>query len=179
MAEDNAAKDQGASKNDAPAPSKPLLLYILVIINMAVVGGVGFMVYKANQARNHQTNVDEVVEGAKKDNEEDKAKEEKEFVGKTIPLETFLINLSGSQGRKLLKVNMELEVEGDKTPEEIEKRKAAVRDMILLILSSKRYEDVSTKDGKDRLRDEIKQQLNQILKKGLVKQVLFTEFIYN
>ncbi len=179
MAEDNAAKDQGSAKSEAPAPSKPLLLYILVIINMAVVGGVGFMVFKANQARSHQTTVDEVVEGAKKDNEEDKAKEEKEFVGKTIPLETFLINLSGSQGRKLLKVNMELEVEGDKTPEEIEKRKAAVRDMILLILSSKRYEDVSTKDGKDRLRDEIKEQLNRVLKKGLVKQVLFTEFIYN
>ncbi len=179
MAEDNAAKEIAPAKNDAPAPSKPLMLYVLVMINMAVVGGVGFMVFKSNQAHNHQTTIDEVTEGAKKDNEEEKAKEEKEFVGKTIPLETFLINLSGSQGRKLLKVNMELEVEGDKTPEEIEKRKAAVRDMILLILSSKRYEDVSTKDGKDRLRDEIKEQLNRVLKKGLVKQVLFTEFIYN
>jgi flagellar FliL protein len=179
VAEENAAAKESSAKADAAAPSKPLMLYVLVIINMIVVGGVGFMVYKGNIAKSHQTTIEEVTEGAKKDNEEDKIKEEKEFVGKTIPLETFLINLSGSQGRKLLKVNMELEVEGDKTPEEVEKRKAAVRDMILLILSSKRYEDVSTIEGKDRLRDEIKEQLNRVLKKGLVKQVLFTEFIYN
>lgn len=175
--------EESAAKESAPAPAasggKPIILYILALVNMAVVGAVGFMVFKGNQAKDHKATIEEVTEGAKKDNEEDKIKEEKEFVGKSIPLETFLVNLSGSQGRKLLKVNMELEVEGEKTPEEIEKRKAAVRDMILLILTSKRYEDVATKEGKDHLRDEIKEQLNRVLKKGGVKQVLFTEFIYN
>ena len=61
----------------------------------------------------------------------------------------------------------------------IEKRKAQIRDIIIIILSSKTYDEVSTREGKDGLKSEIKDTLNAFLTKGKIVNVYFTEFIYN
>jgi flagellar FliL protein len=170
-----AAAPEAAPAAAGPAGSKPIVLYILVVVNMLVVAGVGFMVYK--NAHKPVATVDQVVEGTKKD---DHAEAEKTpEVGKVIPLETFIVNLAGSKGRKVLKVNMELEVKGQDIIQEIDNRKAQIRDFIIIILSSKTYDEVSTKEGKDGLRNEIKDNVNSFLSKGKIVNVYFTELIYN
>ncbi len=175
MAEVKAAPEATPAAAVTPAGSKPIVLYALVVINMLVVGLVGFMVWK-NSQKPHST-VDQVIEGAKK---EDHAEAEKTpEVGKVIPLETFIVNLAGSKGRKVLKVNMELEVKGQDIIQEIDNRKAQIRDFIIIILSSKTYDEVSTKEGKDGLRNEIKDNVNSFLSKGKIVNVYFTELIYN
>ena len=102
-----------------------------------------------------------------------------EEVGKVIPLETFIVNLANSKGRKVLKVNMELEVTGSDIVQEVDNRKAQIRDFIIIILSVKTYEQISTKEGKDDLRAEIKDKVNSFLSKGKITNVYFTELIYN
>lgn len=62
---------------------------------------------------------------------------------------------------------------------EIDKLKPKVRDIIIILLSAKTYAQVSTKEGKDSLREEIRDQVNLFLTKGQIKRVYFTEFIYN
>ncbi len=175
MAEEKATAPAEAAPAAAPAGSKPIVLYALVVINMLVVAGVGFMVWK--NSHKPAATVDQVIEGVKKDDhaEAEKAPE----VGKVIPLETFIVNLAGSKGRKVLKVNMELEVKGQDIIQEIDNRKAQIRDFIIIILSSKTYDQVSTKEGKDGLRNEIKDNVNSFLSKGKIVNVYFTELIYN
>ena len=73
---------------------------------------------------------------------------------------------------------MEFEVDNDLVQGEIEKVKPKIRDKIIVILSGKSYEQVSTPEGKDQLREEIKNQVNFFLTKGQIKRVFFTEFIY-
>ena len=90
-----------------------------------------------------------------------------------------MINLSGNRGSKLLKVNMELEVDGTKVGEEIDKRKPQIRDIIIILLSSKTYSQLSSAEGKEFLRDEIRDTVNSFLTTGKIKHVLFTEFIFN
>lgn len=176
MAEENAApKDSGADKGGG---KKPMLLYALVVLNMLVVVGVGFMLHLNKKKEEAQPQIEDVIHGEHEAQEAEKNKEE-DFVGKMIPMETFLVNLSGSRGRKLLKVNMELEIEGDKIQEEIEKRKPQIRDIIITILSSKTYEQVASHQGKEYLREEIRDTVNSFLTKGKIKRVLFTEFIFN
>jgi flagellar FliL protein len=114
--------------------------------------------------------------------EHDKLKDEeksKEFIGKLVPLETFLVNISGSRGRKLVKINMELEVTNAEVQEEVEKIKPKIRDYIIIIVSSKTFAEISTKEGKNALREEIKNQINLFLTKGQINKVYFTEFILN
>ena len=118
-----------------------------------------------------------MIDGEVKSTEVDKDKTDD--IGKVIPLETFIVNLAGSKGRKVLKVNMELEVKGSEIIQEIDNRKAQIRDFIIIILSSKTYDEVSTKEGKDALRNEIKDNVNSFLSKGKIINVYFTELIYN
>jgi len=171
------AAEAGKANESAPAASggKPVVLIALVVVNMLVVLGVGFMVWKSRQTP--PTTVEQVIEGEKKTQAHEAA--QPEAIGKVIPLETFIVNLAGAKGRKVLKVNMELEVSGNEIVAEIDNRKAQIRDFIIIILSSKTYEEVSTKEGKDSLRNEIKDNINTFLSKGKITNVYFTELIYN
>lgn len=177
MAEEKAKAPEAAAAAPAAAPAgqKPILLIILVVINMAVVIGVGFMVWKAKQSP--PPTIDQIVAGEKQQAEAEKVVTEE--VGKVIPLETFIVNLANSKGRKVLKVNMELEVTGSEIVQEVDNRKAQIRDFIIIILSVKTYEQISTKEGKDDLRTEIKDKVNSFLSKGKITNVYFTELIYN
>jgi flagellar FliL protein len=167
--------DSAAKASTSGSGSKPIILIALVVINMLVVLGVGFMVWKSRQTP--PSTIEQVVDGEKKTEEHEKATPEE--IGKVIPLETFIVNLAGAKGRKVLKVNMELEVKGAEIVSEIDNRKAQIRDFIIIILSSKTYDEVSTKEGKDALRNEIKDNINTFLSKGKISNVYFTELIYN
>lgn len=176
MADEATAKKMEAE--DTPKSGKPMILYALVIINMLVVAGVGFMVYSGKKKEAAQPGISDVIAGEAAAQQEAAPIDEKEFVGTMVPMEMFLVNLSGANGRKLLKVLMELEVEGQKVQEEIEKRKPQIRDIIITLLSSKSYEQVSSVEGKEYLREEVRDTVNSFLTKGKIKRVLFTEFIY-
>lgn len=175
MAEEAAeAQQESGAKGGG---QKPTLFIILAIVNMLVVAGVAFMVWKGQEAREAQPNIDDVIQG--KAEEDGAEKEEAPYIGQLIPLETFLVNLAGSRGRKLAKINMEIEVEGERIEEEIDKRKPQIRDIIIILLSSKTYAQVKSNEGKDFLKAEIRDMINAFLTKGKIKSVYFTEFVYN
>ena len=176
--------DEKAAAQPEPKPSggggsgpKPTLFIILAVVNMLIVAGVGAMLFLGKKKHDAEPGIDDVIKGEA----EKQAKEaaDQDFIGKLVPLETFLVNLSGSRGRKLMKINMELEVDGDEVAAEIDKLKPKIRDIIIITLSSKSYAQISTKDGKDILRNEIRDRVNLFLTKGQIKRVYFTEFISN
>lgn len=178
MAEE-AAKEPVAA---APAPAggnqkQNILLIGLAVINMLVVIGVGFMIWKGRQKDAAEPKIEHVIKGE----HEAQAEESQEKVTKAlvVPLETFIVNLAGSKGRRIFKVDMELEVNDRKVIDEIEQRKAQVRDIIIIILSGRTYDQVAGKDGKNQLREEIKDTVNAFLTKGKITSVFFTNFLYN
>lgn len=175
---EEAKKDQAEAKPASSASQqKPVMFIALALFNMLVVIGVGAMIYLGGKKQANEPTIDDVIKG---DQQAQAAEaENKNFIGKLIPLETFLVNLSGSRGRKIAKINMDLEVSTEDVQEEIDQLKPKIRDIIIMILSSKSYGQVSTKDGKDVLRKEIRDQVNLFLTKGQIKRVYFTEFIYN
>ena len=184
MAEEKAAAPEASPAPAAPSGGgggRPIWLIALVIVNMLVVLGVGFMLYQGRKKDAAEPKIEHVIKG-EHEAQETEAHEDKTFVGKVVPLETFIVNLANSKGRKVAKVNMELELkdnENSNVAEEIDKRKAQVRDIIIILLSSKTYDEVSTGEGKDNLRNEIKDTINSFLTKGKITNVFFTEFIYN
>ena len=166
-----------------PTPSsggggqKPTLFIILTIVNMAVVLGIGAMLYLGQKKKAAEPGIENVIKGESHTQEEEG--KNTEFIGKLIPMETFLVNLAQSRGRKLAKLNMEFEVTSDEVQQEIEKLKPRIRDMVIMIITDKSLAQVSSKEGKDALREEIRNQVNLFLTKGQIKNVYFTEFIFN
>ncbi len=177
MAEQNAAPAPPAPEPHGSSGGKPTLFILLAVINMVVVMAVGVMLYLGQKKKDAEPGIDDVVKGEHEQHEkEDKSKD---FIGKLVPLETFLVNVSGSRGRKLVKINMELELTSTEVQEEVDKIKPKIRDYIIIIASSKSFNEISTKEGKESLREEIKNQINLFLTKGQIKNVYFTEFILN
>jgi flagellar FliL protein len=178
VADQNAApQTPGSGSSGSSSGGKPTLFILLAVINMAVVMGVGAMLYMGQKKRAAEQVVEPVIAGETETMKHEA--EGKEFIGKLVPLETFLVNLSGSRGRKLVKINMELEMSSADVQEEVEKIKPKIRDYIIIIISSKTYAEISTKEGKDALREEIKNQVNLFLTKGQIVKVFFTEFIFS
>ncbi|CAD7783407.1 MAG: Flagellar basal body-associated protein FliL [Candidatus Methanoperedenaceae archaeon GB37] len=73
---------------------------------------------------------------------------------------------------------MSLRLEGQDTQKEIEKKLPKIRDSLLMLLSSKSVEEISTLQGKLVLKNEIINRINSILNTGHVSAVYFTE-VYN
>ena len=109
MAEEKAAAESPAAAAPATGGQKPLLFIILAIVNMIIVLVVGIFLYLGKKKEAARPTVDNVIAGEKETSDKE-ASEKKDFVGKVVPMETFIVNLAGSKGRRVAKVNMELEL---------------------------------------------------------------------
>lgn len=177
MAEEKATESKGHDSGGGKA-QKPTLFIILSIVNMAVVAAVGFMMYMGKKKEAQEPKIEHVIKGEHEAQKEEE-KGEHEFTKEMIKLESFVVNMAGSRGRRIARVSMEFEVDNDKVRDEIDSRTAQIRDIIIIILSSKTLESVSGKEGKDALREEVRDTVNGFLTKGKIKKIYFTEFIYN
>lgn len=176
-ADDNAAKESAAASGGGGGKQN-MILIVLAVVNMAVVGSVGFMLWKGRQKEAAQPKIEHVIEGEHQAQEAE-AHDDKLVKTPVVPLETFIVNLAGSKGRRVFKVDLELEVTDKKVVDEIEQRKAQIRDIIIIILSGRTYDQISAKEGKNQLRDEIKDTVNAFLAKGKITNVFFTNLLYN
>ena len=95
----------------------------------------------------------------------------------TMPLEPFLVNLADKESRRYLKLKLELEVDSEGSQKELEKFLPHIRDGLILLLSSKTYLDLSTMEGKQQLKEEIKKRVSALPGGKKVSNVFFTEFV--
>lgn len=118
--------------------------------------------------------------------------------GLMVDMNTKIINLSDPTGRKYIRLTVVLEFVPDPVAEEaaaggeegekaadpnaeqlakINARMPLMDDMVITILSSKTYEELYTADGKELLRKEIQEAINQRLPELNILSVYFTEFV--
>jgi flagellar FliL protein len=90
-------------------------------------------------------------------------------------MEPFLVNLADPGQLRYLKVT--LHVETQQRGEEFEKRLPQSRDAVLSILSSKNSKELMTSEGKNALREEIKEKMNHLLTETKIRNIYFTEFV--
>jgi len=98
--------------------------------------------------------------------------------GKMIPLEEFTVNLAtvGSVRPQFFRVKITLEVPNDDIEGEISQKMPKVRNAIIDLVNSKKPKDLATVEGRDHMKEEIKNALNAFLVTGKVSEVLFTNF---
>ncbi len=72
---------------------------------------------------------------------------------------------------------MDLELKDESLAGEIDKRLSQIKDSILMIVPTKRFEDINSVEGKIALRDEIMTKLNSLLKDGSITNIYFIEFV--
>lgn len=94
-----------------------------------------------------------------------------------FPLEPFIVNIYDGQELRYLKVKVEMEMSSPAVKPELDGRLAAMRDAILVVLTSKTLQDIQDMQGKNQLREEILAAVSKIVAQGKVTKVYFTDFV--
>ena len=95
-----------------------------------------------------------------------------------VTLEQFTVNLATSPGTppRYARVIIALEVPSSETAQEITQKLAPVRNAIIDLFNSKRPTDLQGGEGRNFLKEEIRNALNSFLITGKVKSVFFSNF---
>ena len=141
------AKTEEADDAEAPKKGKGKRFLIIGLIVLLAAGGGGAWFFLQGK------------KGSVEESTESKAKARTPAVFEK--LDPFVVNLA-DRGR-YLQVAMELKVADAKTAEQIKKVLPEIRNGILMVLSGKRAEDVSSAEGKLRLQLEIRHAANKPL----------------
>ena len=96
---------------------------------------------------------------------------------KPVALPSLTVNLADPSGTRYLTIGMDVEVNAPEAAQEIDAQNSRVRDAIILLLSSKKIQDLATAEGKILLKTEVAARLNQILGTQRVVRIYFTEFV--
>jgi len=98
-------------------------------------------------------------------------------IGPMYPMAQFVVNLLSESGNRFLKVAVDLELSDPKLQPEMDHKKSLIRDIIIRTFSSKTFEEISTLKGKDKLKEEVLDKINENLSDGQVKNIYFTDFV--
>lgn len=185
MAEPAAKIVPSIERRTEPTPEKPrldvlsLVIFGLVSLNLVAVGGMGYFLRNLwGQLRDVQQQ-QELLKVARNQEPPPGREPKAAEMGVLYPIESFLVNINSDQGAKFLQTQMEFELADPALENEIARKKPALRDAILLILSSRSYKDLREPAGMKRLRADILQSVNSLLTTGRVKSVYFTQFHFN
>jgi len=176
------AEEEKEKKEKKEGGSKLILILVLMQgITLIALLGLGAFVFlnmkklKTPPVATVATNANMPAQKEeKKEKEVAKVKKGEEVI---CELEPFIVNLMDENGRRYLRVKMSLVLSSKQAEDEVKKKTPEIRDAILMTLSGKRFADIATLEGKMRLRDEIKENVDKILLSGKVIQVYFTEFV--
>lgn len=181
-----------AVDGEAPKKSKKKLIILIGIIVMllAVLGAGGFFGYKWWMGKKAAAGADNATEqsadaghGEKKDEKGGQGgkKDEKgaaaEGGGELVSIPPFLVNLADPQGRRYLKLALDIEVKDKLAADELNKNMPKVKDALLLLLSSKSYDDLASIENKILLKKEIVERMTLVLGEQKVLRVYITEIV--
>ncbi|MET0311186.1 MAG: flagellar basal body-associated FliL family protein [Burkholderiaceae bacterium] len=125
----------------APKKSKKLLFIALGVVLLAGGGGGGAWFFMKGKAPAH-------AEGAEASAAAPKKEEKKPIF---VPLEPFTVNLQDARGERYAQIGVTLQVEDPLVENAIKDKLPAVRNGILLLISSKTIDDLLTPEGKQKL----------------------------
>lgn len=98
-------------------------------------------------------------------------------VKSTLHLETFVLNLAGSDQRSYLRVGIDLGLGRELGKGETAPPVAQVRDTILSVLAQARVENLLDEKGKTKLKADLLHALQETVPRLQVEEVYFTEFL--
>lgn len=162
--------DETEKDNETPAepPKKKNKIFLLGTVGLFLLlaGGGGFFAYtKFMKPKPVVMNAEELK----------KAQQKK--VGEMLALDPFVVNLSDPQGRRYLKLEITLELGPNTTADMVKPYMPKMRDMVIMLLTSLTFDEVMTPEGKIRVRDELFERFNLILRPNRIKNIYFTNFV--
>lgn len=147
---------------------KVLIIVIALVVVLALAGGgaAWFLLGGKKKGKGHAKAADEHAEqvddsGGGHDDEDEPEDDSKKKPPVFVSLEPFTVNLSSEASDRYLQVGIDLKVSGPDIADKIKVHLPEIRNGILLILTSKKVDELNKVEGKNRLRVEIRDAVNR------------------
>ncbi|MFK5892727.1 MAG: flagellar basal body-associated FliL family protein [Pseudomonadota bacterium] len=170
----------GDESGEAPKKSKKLLIIIIAAVLVLIIGAVGGMF--AMGLFDEEVVEEVVAEGDEKNKKVAEAEEELAEEAIYWPIEPpFVMNFEGKSKAKYMQIALVSMSRSQKSVDTLKKHMPAVRNELTFLLGGQKYVEMITPEGKEQLRNEIVESINNILKiNGAgagIKNVFFTSFV--
>jgi flagellar FliL protein len=172
MAEEKENQEQEEKEEKSSGNKLLLIVIIILLLLLLIIGGLVAYFLLSNNSDNTQASDQKQEKIVKKKKVSDMAE-----VGPIYPLDQFIVNLVSNNADRYLKCKISFELDSPDLQQEVDKKLPAIRDIIINILSSKTVEEIQTAKGKEKLKEEIRRKVNEILTTGEIRHVYFTEFV--
>ena len=155
-----------------PASGNKKMIIIMAVVGILLIGlSVGLTLWLLggkDSGGEHATEEQATEEGVKK--------------ASYLPLETMVVNFADGRLARYLQVDIQLMAYDPEVLKAAEEHMPVIRNDILVLLGGESYEQVSSREGKEKLRQQILDAVNRILKqqagqKKGVEAVYFTNFV--
>ena len=159
MAEEEAVKEV----EEAQPPPKSKLKLIVLASTVLLLGVGGFFGWKWYAGRKVASATTQKLE-------------EMNII---YPLKSFIVNLADKKGvgKRYLKLTLEVEVGGEEQRALVNHKIPQLRDTILLMLSSRTIEEITSMEAKLELKQILLARMNRAVGKDVIQRVYFTEFV--
>ncbi len=173
MAEKEPKKDT-SEEGSKKGGKKKLIMIIAGVLVLLLAGGGAyyFLVFKPKQAE-----LKRLQEEQNKAASLIKPVPEEAEIGPMVEITEFVVNIISEDTPHYVKAALSLELDKDKTMEEVNKRMPQIRDAILLLIGNKTFDELQDIQGKNQVKAELKSKINSFLKTGKVKNVYLTDFV--
>ena len=178
MADEDLDLDEG---EQAPKSSMKWIIIIAAVVVLLIGAGAGmyFMGFFDDEAQ--PAEAVQSAEGGDTKAAEEEA-EEPPAERSYWPLEPpFVLNFEGKSKARYMQIGLEVVTTNDKAFAAVKKHLPVIRNEIVLLLSGQKYEEMVTPEGKEQLRAELIETVNNVLKQHKVKKgidnIYFTSFV--
>lgn len=158
--------------------SKKKLIIIIAIAAVLLIGGgaaAWFFLSGDDEAAEEQT----TEEGASAEEEEAAPAAEKGEISYHDMSPVFVANMIGKP--RMLQLGLQVRIYYPALADFLKHNDPALRHIILNIMSAQTGEELKSREGKDKLRERIKEEINKLISKykgpGEVDEVLFSSFV--
>lgn len=162
-----------AEKTEAAAPAKKKnkvkLIMLAVGVGTMLGGGGLFFVMKGSPKQEEKK--------AEADQAEEKKDLGTEKTRRIVTLKPIIVNVRDTRLTRYLKVAIGLETNSEDVIEEVNKLMYPINDFLVDRLSNVRIEELDNTAGRNKLKRELMYGLNELLDKGVVTNLYFSEFV--
>lgn len=168
--------------------SSKKLIIIIVILVLLIGGGAGAYFFlmgggdsETEESAENSNKMEEVKVEKDGDDEEvdsDGVKLESLYYDMSKPL---IVDFPRGSSIRLIQVSVSLMVKGQETLDALKKHDPMIRNNLLMLISSQSGEDLASREGKEKLKEAMKLEVGNVLKKmsgsNHLKEVFFTAFV--
>jgi flagellar FliL protein len=92
-------------------------------------------------------------------------------------VEDLIINLNDGEKTRYLRISVGFEVDNELAIAEMTERSAQVRDILITTISGRRLDELISVEGKELLKNELRERIAAILQSGKLMRIYFSNFV--